>query len=85
MTGDTEHDLDGTPLPKGWQPSIAEQEAYWAHLPEYECPKCGEWFKVGTIEDELDCSCGAHLHVSRDGEFRDGTWHDLTRLVPQQP
>lgn len=79
---DTEHDLDGTPLPDGW-PSIRRQENYWANLPEYECPKCGQLYKVGTIEDRINCSCGASLLVVRDGELRNGFWRDLTKLVPQ--
>lgn len=71
-----------TPSPANF-PSIAQQEAYWTHLPEYECPCCGAWLKVGTIEDELTCPCGGRLIVARDGELRNGLWRDLTKLVAQ--
>ena len=81
MTGET--DLDGTPLPDGW-PTVKAQQDYWNSLPEYECPvpKCGTLIRVGTIEDELNCpECRSRLTVSRDGEFRDGLWRDLTKLI----
>jgi hypothetical protein len=71
-------DLDGTPLPEGW-PEVAQQHAYWDQLPEYECPKCGEWHKVASGQDEVHCQCGAVLSVSRDGETCPN--RDLTTLI----
>ena len=71
-------------LERSEMPSIKLQEDYWKNLPEYECPRCGEHYKVGTIIDHINCSCGATLIVVRDGEYRDGGWRDLTKLVAHE-
>jgi transcription elongation factor Elf1 len=53
-------------------------------IQEFECPECGEYFDVDTDKRDgtatcLDCQETFMIDV--DAEFRDGSWHLLTKLV----
>ncbi len=50
---------------------------------EIECPECGEWLEVGENAIQVTClDCQRTWNIDRDGEFRDGSWRDLTKLYP---
>lgn len=52
----------------------------------YECPECGEWLEIKEGVQTLDCTCcGEPLEFDADAEFRDGMWHDLSKLVSLRP
>lgn len=52
---------------------------------ELECPVCGEWIDLHEFAVQTDCpTCQTHLIVDHDADFRDGSWHDKTKLIPQQ-
>jgi hypothetical protein len=59
--------------------------------PSYECPRCAEWVEMAAIlcphspgkeKGTFNCpSCGELLRFDADAELRDGSWHDLSKLV----
>jgi DNA-directed RNA polymerase subunit RPC12/RpoP len=52
---------------------------------EYSCPACSDDVTVGDNQEVVRCpSCEVRLLVSRDAEFRDGSWRDLTTLTPRE-
>lgn len=51
----------------------------------YQCPTidCGATIEVDEHDDRVRCpSCHVLLEVDTDAEMHDGSWHDLTRLIP---
>jgi transcription initiation factor IIE alpha subunit len=60
---------------------ITESEVMY---PSYECPQCNDWIEIGPGKEKgtFNCpSCGEVLRLDADAEFRDGSWHDLSKLV----
>src|ERR1700726_2083696 len=54
----------------------------WEAQRELECPNCGEWIGVTGKHEYFDCLwCNEPLLLNIDADFRDGVWHDLTKLV----
>jgi predicted RNA-binding Zn-ribbon protein involved in translation (DUF1610 family) len=60
---------------------IIESETLY---PSYECPVCGEWIEITPNKEKgtFNCpECYERLRLDVDAEFRDGSWHDLSKLV----
>lgn len=48
----------------------------------YNCPKCDEEHTLDENQVRVTClECQSELWLEADGEFRDGHWRDLSRLV----
>ena len=48
----------------------------------YECPKRGEERTLDEHQPSVMCKeCQSALWLDADGEFRDGLWRDLSKLV----
>ncbi len=50
----------------------------------YECPECDEWVEIlpTTRYDNFKCPwCNHALRLDVDGEFDNGSWRDLSKLV----
>lgn len=51
---------------------------------DYECPVCNEWVEILATTDagNFRCPwCNERLRLDADGEFVDGSWKDLSKLV----
>jgi hypothetical protein len=47
-----------------------------------ECPMCGAEIEFAPEEKLKFCGeCGALLELDADAEFRDGSWHDLSKVI----
>ena len=52
----------------------------------YSCPECSDDVPVEEGEHIVFCPCcEERLLVDPEAEFRDGMWHDLTKLRRYEP
>ncbi len=52
-------------------------------MEDHECPSCGETLEVGEFDSKVTClECQNSWIVDRDAEFDNGSWRDLSKLIP---